>query len=174
MKRDLTPWAIVWSAAFIAACLVLGACAPTSAYVAARKAQETASITVDASYRTWRDYDRAHQEQIVQASGDIATAKELLAQYRAGTQHPVDEAFVTARNAVAAMDEALAAAGAATAKDYTTAITKLLGALTMLAAILSEYGVTVPIPSPTSLVTPVHQALRIAFAVANNGGRHAR
>jgi hypothetical protein len=123
-------------------------CAPTAAYVAARKAEETASVTVEASYRTWRDYDRAHQEQLVEQAGDLETARGMLAQYRSGVQTKVDEAFITARNAVSAMDQLLGAAGAVTVKDYSTAIARLLGALAMLGSILAEYNVTVPLPAP--------------------------
>jgi hypothetical protein len=123
-------------------------CVPTAAYVAARKTEETASVTVEANYRTWRDYDRAHQQQLVDTSGDLVAAKQLLTAYRADVQTKVDEAFISARNAVTAFDQLLSAAGAAAIKDYSTAIARLLGALATLGSILAEYNVTVPLPAP--------------------------
>jgi hypothetical protein len=143
-----------WLALVVASALVAG-CAPTSAYVSARKAEETAAVTLQASYATWRDYDRAHQEQIVAAAADLATAKQQLGQYRSSTQTKVDEAFIAARQSVSAFDNLLSAAGATLVKDYTTAITELLGAMATLSGVLAQYGVTLPaIPAaakPTAL-----------------------
>lgn len=138
---------IAAACALIFGAVMLGGCGPTSAYVVALKTKGTLSDTLLTAYQAWRTYDGVQQDSIIAGNTDRDTALAQLAKWRDGTQHKVDDAFVTARDALATYSSALAAAGAAKQSNWGTAIADATAAVTELLAALKDAGVDVPKPS---------------------------
>lgn len=137
---------VIAAIGFVIAILSCG-CGPTSAYVVALKTKGTLSDTLLTAYQAWRTYDGVQQDSIIAGNTDRDTALAQLAKWRDGTQHKVDDAFVTARDALATYSSALAAAGAAKQSNWGTAIADATAAVTELLAALKDAGVDVPKPS---------------------------
>lgn len=132
-------------ALMLALVLFAAGCAPTQAYIAAVKLEGTIATEAMDAYGTWRAYDRAHQDAIVAGAGSASAAAAQLKAWRA-LQYQVDEAFIATRKALQLYSDALNAAGAAQAKDWSGAIAALTTAVNHLLSLLSQFGVALPAP----------------------------
>lgn len=135
-------------ALLLALVLISGACAPTQAYVAAVKLEGTIATEVMDAYGAWRVYDRTHQDSIVAAATSAPAAAAQLKAWRA-LQSQVDMAFIDARKALQLYSDALNAAGAAQARDWSATIAALTTAVNHLLSLLSQFGVAMPAPKVT-------------------------
>lgn len=135
MKKLVAPL----GALLVAACLA--GCAPTAAYVNARKTETAMATAVMNGYELWRQADLAHQQQILASSPSLRDYQASVAAWRNNDQAQVDKAFKAARDALYAFDQSLNAASSAQQKEFGAALAHVIGAVTSLGAILARYGV---------------------------------
>lgn len=139
---DLDKWSI-WFAAAVVAAFVFCGCAPTTEYIAARKAESVMATTVMEAYGAWRVTDLAKQKSIVSSAKTLADAQAGLAKWRTFDQAQVDKAFKAARDAVYAYDAALEAYKQGANKNFVGAEANAIDAIKTLLGVLANYGVKI-------------------------------
>ena len=139
---DLDKWSLWFCAAIVAAFVFCG-CAPTTEYIAARKAEPVMATTVMDAYGAWRVTDLAKQKAIVAAAKSLAEAQAGLAKWRTVDQTQVDKAFKAARDAVYAYDTALEAYKQGTNRNFVGVEANAIDAIRTLLAVLASYGVKI-------------------------------
>jgi hypothetical protein len=146
VKRDLTPWAILWAAAFIAACLIFSACDPTPVLY---KTVAVGAPVIAGGYRALEAADKDAQEKIQAKAkaGDPAGAKLDLA---AHLKH-YDAAAIALDTTMATAQTALDSAPALKAAHDKRATLDLVGTLLQLYLdvrdALKPFGVDITIPT---------------------------
>lgn len=139
---DLDKWSLWFCAAIVAAFVFCG-CAPTTEYIAARKAESVMATTVMDAYGAWRVTDLAKQKAIVAAAKSLSEAQSALKSWRDTDQAQVDKAFKAARDAVYAYDTALEAYKQGTNKNFVGLEANAIDAIKTLIGVLANYGVKI-------------------------------
>lgn len=143
------------AALLLASALFILGCAPTTAYVAARQIEKGAAGFVDVAADTWHAYSHAQLENYKNGCGDLECFKTTAGQWESGTVAPADKAIAAGRDAVKAFGDVLDASGSLQAKDFSTAIQKLIAAVSSMVSILNGYGLSLTMLKFVLLTTTV-------------------
>jgi hypothetical protein len=135
-------------AALLGIALIVAGCSPTAAYVTALKVQAGAAQSFDTTAEAWHQYSHAHLEGILDASKSLPDYQTKSQAWEV-TVVKVDAQLANVRDAIKLYADALAAAGATQAKDFSAALSKVIQAVGELQALLSKYGINISIPGVT-------------------------
>lgn len=127
-----------------AALFALSGCAPTTAYVAARNVETGAAAFVNTGADVWHAYSHAKLENCKDAVADYQSFLQCTNDWEENGVKVADKVIVTARDGVHELDTTLAAADATKAKDYSTAVAKVIAAITDMVNTLTGLGVKLP------------------------------
>jgi hypothetical protein len=133
--------------AIVAAALAVafGGCAPTSAYVTARRVESGASDSLRLAYVAWREVDVNHQNELLINAQTYPDYEAAVAKWRSGPQKDIDNAFATARDALVTLDAALGVRDAVSRTDFSLLESKVVAAIGAVVAVLTRYGVKIPV-----------------------------
>lgn len=152
MKRDLAPWAIMFAAAFTAACLIFGAGCASNRYDGVRRGMTASAQLVTTAAQAFGDFDLAHQEALIKGR-PADEARTAVAAWRA-QRVAIVKGFADA-GAVVALGIATVNAVEAGAKgggDLAVITVQIFAVLQQLWDALKTAGVTLPqqqtLPAP--------------------------
>lgn len=132
-----------WLALLICACLGV-ACAPTTAYVAARNFETGAAQFVDVGADAWHAYSHQKFENCKDAVADFQSFLQCANAWEEDSVKVADKAIVGAREAVHQLDNSLATADAVKATDYSGGVAKVVAAITEMYNTLTALGAKLP------------------------------
>lgn len=133
---------------FLFVSALVAGCSPTAAYVTALKVQAGAAQSFDTTADAWHQYSHARLESILDASKSLADYQTKSQAWEV-TVVKVDAQLANVRDAIKLYADALAAAGAAQAKDLSAALSKLIQAAGKLQKELAAHGINISIPGVT-------------------------
>ena len=134
----------IWFAAALVVGGILGGCAPTTAYVAARNVETGAAAFVNASADVWHAYSHSTLENCKDSVADYQSFLQCSGAWEEDAVKPADKAIAAARDAVHDLDTALSATDALQAKDFSAAVGKAIALITDMYNTLISLGAKLP------------------------------